>query len=181
MHAGVIYRIVYRQFASAICIGPPFKTTTLNLIREFEGWYPNIYGHPTVGYGHLCTDKTCSDVPYRIPLSTADGEKLLRSDLTIAQNCITRQTADPVTLKANQYAALVSWAFNVGCGASGSSTLIQRLNAGEEPNRVAQEELPRWKYGDNGVVLPGLVRRRAAEVDLHKTPSNVPALPVVCS
>jgi len=38
-----------------------------------------------------------------------------------------------VTLNANQYGALCSWAFNEGCGNVGSSTLISRLNAGEDP------------------------------------------------
>lgn len=92
------------------------------------------------------------------------------------------QTADPVTLNDNQYGALVSWAFNVGCGNVASSTLLKRLNAGgEDPNVIAAEELPLWKYGNGGVVLPGLERRRADEVKLFRTASNVPALPVVCS
>ena len=73
----------------------------------------------------------------------------------------------------------MSWAFNVGCGNSGSSSLISRLNAGEDPNTVAAEELPKWKYS-GGVELPGLVRRRAAEVELAQTPSSVGALPA-CS
>lgn len=99
-----------------------------------------------------------------------------------AQDCITMQTADPVTLNDNQYGALVSWAFNVGCGNVQTSTLLQRLNAGgEDPNVIAAEELPRWRFGDGGVEYPGLVRRRAAEVALFQTASGVPALPVDCS
>lgn len=88
-------------------------------------------------------------------------------------------TKTEVVLNANQYGALVSWAFNVGCGAAGSSTLLERLNAGESPNTVAEEELPRWNKG-GGEVLPGLVRRREAEVKLHKTPTSDCALPVEC-
>lgn len=88
-------------------------------------------------------------------------------------------TTDAVRLNANQYGALVSWAFNVGCGAARTSSLIQRLNANQNPNTVAAEELPKWRNG-GGVVLPGLVRRRAAEVRLHQTPTNVPALPTRC-
>lgn len=84
-----------------------------------------------------------------------------------------------MALNANQYGALVSWAFNVGCGASGSSSLIRRLNQGGDPNTVASEELPQWNKG-NGQVIPGLTRRRAAEVNLFKTPTEVGALPVGC-
>ncbi|KAM7190788.1 Lysozyme-like domain containing protein [Naviculisporaceae sp. PSN 640] len=167
------------------CIGPPVNAATINLVKSFEGWVPDIYpdpdGNPTVGYGHLCANPQCSDVPYPIPLFEADGERLLRDDITTAQQCITLETADPVTLNDNQYGALVSWAFNVGWGNVASSDLIKHLNEGQDPNTVAAAELPRWKYGNGGVVLPGLERRRIAEVDLFRTPSNVPALPVVCT
>lgn len=95
------------------------------------------------------------------------------------QNCITLDTTSNVVLNANQYGALVSWAFNVGCGATGSSTLIARLNNGEAPNTVAAEELPKWNKG-GGQVLPGLTRRRAEEVELHRTATSVGALPA-CS
>lgn len=96
-----------------------------------------------------------------------------------AQDCITNDTGEGVTLSANQYGALVSWAFNIGCGNSGSSTLIERLNAGEDPNTVAGEELPQWDMG-GGEVIPGLERRRAAEVDLFMMPTDEPALPAAC-
>ena len=118
-------------------------------------------------------------MPYPIPLSEADGRRLLQSDLAVAQNCITLKTASSVVLNANQYGALVSWAFNIGCGAAGTSTLVSRLNSGGAPNTVCAEELPKWKYG-GGVELPGLVRRRAAEVALCRTATSTPALPA-CS
>jgi GH24 family phage-related lysozyme (muramidase) len=31
---------------------------------------------------------------------------------------------------------------------------------------VIREELPRWRFGDEGQVLAGLERRRAAEINL---------------
>ncbi|KAB5531335.1 lysozyme [Coniochaeta sp. 2T2.1] len=156
---------------------------TLELVKGFEGWFPDIYddpdGHATVGWGHLCDDRSCSDVPYPIPLSEADGQRLLLDDLAIAERCISDMIVPSVTLNPNQYGALVSWAFNVGCGAARSSTLVSRLNAGQDPNTVAREELPRWNRGDNGV-LPGLTRRRAAEVVLFTTPAAGVALPMPC-
>lgn len=82
-------------------------------------------------------------------------------------------------LNANQYGAFVSWAFNVGCGNVGTSTLLRRLNAGENPNTVAEEELPKWNKS-GGQTLPGLTRRRAAEVNLAKTATTARALPA-CS
>lgn len=88
-------------------------------------------------------------------------------------------TADPVTLNLNQYGALVSWSFNEGCGAAESSTLIKRLNNGEDPNTVIAQELPQWVYGGSQV-LPGLVRRRKAEIALAQTPTSDKALPAKC-
>lgn len=99
--------------------------------------------------------------------------------MQVAQNCITLDTGSNVVLNANQYGACVSWAFNVGCGNSGSSSLISRLNAGEDPSTVIAAELPKWT-NSGGVSLPGLVRRRAAEVDLAQTATSDPALPA-CS
>ncbi|KAL6850985.1 hypothetical protein ACO1O0_008111 [Amphichorda felina] len=176
----VLAGLVGAAAVSGACIGPNANAATVSLVAEFEGFSPDIYndpsGYPTVGYGHLCVETNCAEVPYSIPLSEADGRKLLASDMAVAQNCITKQTAESVVLNANQYGALVSWAFNVGCGNSASSSLIARLNAGEAPNTVASEELPKWKYS-GGVELPGLVRRRAAEVALHNTATNDGALP----
>jgi lysozyme len=97
----------------------------------------------------------------------------------VAEKCITAMTNDRVTLNLNQYGALVSWSFNEGCGAAESSTLIQRLNNGENPSTVLPEELPKWVYGGT-MVLPGLVRRRNAEVALSKEPTSDKALPVKC-
>lgn len=60
------------------------------------------------------------------------------------------------------------------------STLVKRLNAGENPNTVASEELPKWNKGRKDgklVVLPGLTARRAKEVVLFRTTTSSPALP----
>lgn len=84
-----------------------------------------------------------------------------------------------VVLNANQYGALVSWSFNIGVGGAQGSSLIAFLNEGKSPNTVISEELPKWNKA-GGKVLPGLVRRRAAEVKLAKTASDVPALPAGC-
>lgn len=136
-------------------------------------------GHPTIGYGHLCKNKGCSDVPYPKPLSEANGKKLLGRDLAVAQNCITTMTTNNVRLNANQYGAVVSWAFNVGCGAAKSSTLIKRLNSGQAPATVIDSELPQWNKG-NGKPIAGLTRRRKAEVDLSHKPTSQGALPAKC-
>jgi lysozyme len=54
--------------------------------------------------------------------------------------------------------------------------LLKRLNNGENPDQVVEEELPKWNHA-GGKVEPGLTRRRAAEVQLFKTASGVIAHP----
>lgn len=77
-----------------------------------------------------------------------------------------------MTLNPNQYGALVSWAFNVGCGNVGASTLVKDLNAGQNPDTVAADQLPKWVYGSGSTPELGLVKRRNAEVALFKTAAS---------
>jgi len=162
------------------CDSPPdVNPSTVSLIREFEGYYPDIYndptGNPTVGIGHLCDDSSCSEVPYPIPLNPTTAAELLQDDLKEFEACVS--DAITATLDADQYGALCSWAFNVGCGNAEGSTLVERLNAGEDPDTVAEEELPKWDMA-GGEELPGLKRRREAEVTLFTGGNDTtPALP----
>ncbi|ORY11425.1 family 24 glycoside hydrolase [Clohesyomyces aquaticus] len=193
MHAQAIFAfgiaLLPATFASPIeqraCIGPNVNDATVALIKEFEGFVarpePDPIGLPTVGYGHLCQKTNCAEIQpkYSFPLTKATATQLLMEDLKSPQQAITLDTAESVVLNANQYGALVSWAFNEGNGAVADSTLIKRLNAGEDTIKVISEELPKWVYA-GGKVLPGLQRRRAAEVELAKTPTSEKALPVKC-
>jgi len=134
----------------------------LQLIKEFEGLRLDAYICPagvwTVGYG-----STGDHVYPGQVITEPEAEELLRKDLWRFEDCVSSRVA--VGLTDNEYAALVSFAFNCGCGALQESTLLRRLNAGEPKPRVFSEELPKWVRG-GGQVLPGLVRRRQAEVDL---------------
>jgi lysozyme len=84
-----------------------------------------------------------------------------------------------VALNENQFGALISWTYNVGCGNMQSSTLVRRLVAGDDPNTVAQEELPQWRLS-RGQISQVLVLRRQAEIGLFQTPSSVMVLPPAC-
>lgn len=70
------------------CTGPPVNQNGLNLIKSFESFQPSVYddgfGNPTIGYGHLCGDATCSEVTYPKPLSEADASRLLADDLVVS-------------------------------------------------------------------------------------------------
>jgi lysozyme len=135
-------------------------------------------GNPTVGYGHLCQKSGCSEVPYSIPLSKANGKKLLASDMAKFEKCITDIVK--ATINLNQYGALVSWSYNMGCSAATSSTLVKRLNKGENVNKVLEDELPQWVHDGNGNVIKGLVTRRENEIALAEKLPSEKALPVKC-
>ena len=133
---------------------------TVDLVKQFEGLSLTAYVCPagvlTIGYGH-----TGPNVTRGMRITQAQAEALLAQDLQRFADIVNANVR--VRLNRNQIGALVSFTFNVGGGALRTSTLLRRLNAGEDPNRVAREEMPRWNRG-GGQVLQGLVRRREAEV-----------------
>jgi lysozyme len=83
---------------------------------------------------------------------------MLAGDLLTAahgvQDCVTEPISD------KEIAAYTSATFNIGVEAFCGSTLVRKLNAGDRIG--ACEELLRWVRA-KGVVLQGLVNRRAAE------------------
>ena len=70
-----------------------------------------------------------------------------------------------VPLTQGQCDALTDFAFNMGLGNLGNSTLLRKLNAGY--GEEVPSELLRWVYA-GGEKLPGLVTRRQREVDLWR-------------
>ncbi|KAK2759888.1 hypothetical protein FQN54_002622 [Arachnomyces sp. PD_36] len=165
------------------CDSPAVNDATLELIKEFEGFVespsPDPIGLPTVGYGHLCQTEGCSEVEFDFPLSEEEATELLATDVVRYQDGVADVLGSDAVLNDNQYGALVSWCFNVGPGAVADSTLVSRLNDGEDVDTVLEEELPKWVYAD-GEVFEGLVRRRNAEIKLGQTSSDTPALPAEC-
>ena len=135
--------------------------TGIKLIKSFEGLRLTSYVCPvgviTIGYGHT------ENVLAGAKITEKEADALLKQDLVKFEKAVLNYVT--IDLNQNQFDALVSFCFNVGAQAFKSSTLVKRLNNGENPNIVAAEELPRWNKGD-GKVLEGLSRRRSAEVEL---------------
>ncbi|KAB8068806.1 lysozyme-like domain-containing protein [Aspergillus leporis] len=90
---------------------------TVDLIGELEGFRSNFYtinGHKTIGYGHDCVEKQdCGSI--NAPISKSEGAALLKKDLAGFEKCVC-QMDNAKDLNANQYGALVSFAYNSGCG-----------------------------------------------------------------
>jgi len=66
-----------------------------------------------------------------------------------------------VPLGERQWAAVLSWTYNVGVAAACNSTLVRKINAGQ-PAAAWCPELERWVYA-GGKRVQGLANRRAAE------------------
>lgn len=135
----------------------------INLIKNFEGCRLEAYKCPagiwTIGYGH-----TGLTVHQGLKITQKEADNLLKTDLIVHCNNVTKLVKVPLT--QNQFDALVSFEFNIGYGAFNSSTLLKLLNQGKYTD--AANQFGRWVY-TNKKVLPGLVKRRAAEKELFVT------------
>ena len=131
-------------------------------IKSFEGFSSKPYLCPakvwTVGYGSTRGSDGGPVDPDMGVISEAEAESLLVRDLETSEGWVCRLVKKPIS--ENQFSALTSFTFNVGCGALQRSTLRMKLNRGECQN--AADEFPKWRRA-GGRILAGLVRRRAAE------------------
>ena len=129
----------------------------VRLVQEFEGCRLDAYrcpaGIPTIGYG-----ATGPDIRMGMVWTQEQADERLAEDLARFAAGVERLVQ--VDLTDNQFAALVSFAYNVGLGALRDSTLLRKLNAGDYLG--AADQLPRWARA-GGRIMPGLSRRRLAE------------------
>ncbi|MDX2027717.1 MAG: lysozyme [Alphaproteobacteria bacterium] len=135
----------------------------VELIKIYEGLHLTPYLCPgkiwTIGYGHTRTVRS------GMVITPEQADQFLNDDLRLVERAVQRLVQVP--LNDNQFAALVSFAFNVGIANFERSTLLTLLNRGWYEQVPAQ--LMRWNRA-SGEVLGGLSRRRAAEGRLWSMP-----------
>ena len=151
----------------------------ITLIKHFEGYFPNFYKDPvvsvpnksstieiklfvsldqgirTIGYGHACHSSDCTHL--HPPLSQTQATELLRTDLHEFERCV---DSFATGLNENQFSALVSFTYNLGCGSLTHSTLGKDIKA--HNYKAAAGQFRVWVHA-GGKVLSGLVKRREAE------------------
>lgn len=137
---------------------------------------PIYDGKWTIGFG--CTEGVTEGLIW----TREQADTAFREELTVFEAAVNRLVKVP--LSQNAFDACVSFAYNCGEGALKSSTLLKKLNKGD--NDGAAREFGNWT-GSNGVKnVPGLVRRRAEEKAMFLRPdkpatgdktSSVPAMP----
>jgi lysozyme len=154
----------------------PVPTSATEVIKQFEGFRSRPYlcpaKVPTIGYG---TTHYKDGRPVR--LSDAPVTKLQASDMLLAEayrcgKSVLRLISVPLT--DGEYAALISFVYNLGSGRLEASTLRARLNRGDYDG--AAEQFEKWVYA-GGEKLSGLVLRRKAEQDLFLQSAQILTLP----
>jgi lysozyme len=128
----------------------------INLIKSFEGCrlsaYQDVADVWTIGYGHT------AGVRSNDTITQQQAEDLLKSDVESFAHAVDNLVKVP--LNQYQFDSLVSFCYNVGIHALATSTLLQKLNAGDVSG--ASQEFDLWVHA-GGKVVQGLVTRRNAE------------------
>ena len=135
----------------------------IDLIRRFEGCRLEAYPDPgtggdpwTIGYG-----ATGPGIEPGVIWTQEEAEARLIEDVQRFADAVER--ALTVDVSDNEFAAMVSLAFNIGAGAFRKSTLLRLVNDGHF--EAAAQQFERWNRA-GGRVMAGLTRRRQAERDL---------------
>jgi lysozyme len=128
----------------------------LQLIESFEGLrlqsYQDSVGVWTIGYGHT------QGVKQGQTITQQQAEAFLQQDLGVAEAAVNGLGQ---TLTDNQFAALVSFTFNLGAG---NLKNLFKNGLAAVPDRILLFDHA------GGKQLPGLTRRRQAERGLYLTP-----------
>jgi len=157
-----------------------------DLMHKYEGFRNKPYLCPahiwTIGYGHVLyqeqirlpvvrvPDKHTPMIRKEMPLKPEDNRvwskeeinELFRVDVESFERGVLRLVPGVVS-RQGSFDALVSISYNFGLGNLQRSTIRMRANRGDW--KGAAEAFRAWTKG-GGKVLPGLVKRREAEIAL---------------
>lgn len=145
-------------------------------IKDSEGLRLVAYLCPsgiwTIGWGHT------SDAKYPVrkgmKITKAFAEVLFKHDMDEAEAAVDKYIVPKQN--GNQYGALVSFVINVGGDGLRVSSLRRAINNGKDD---VTREFSLWvKGGRPKRRIPGLVKRRADEAALYKTPDRLGSSPI---
>ncbi len=134
------------------------------LIKRWEGCVLRAYKCPagvwTIGWG-----ATGPDIVEGLRWTQAQADDRLARDVERFMRGVRESIRRPVA--DNELGAMTSLAYNIGIGAFRRSTLLRDFNHGDK--KAAAAQFPRWNKA-NGIVLKGLIRRRADERAVFELP-----------
>lgn len=138
-----------------------------DLIKRFEGCKLKAYKCPagvwTIGYGNTFYEDG-TKVKEGDVITQERAEELF--DIIISDFVRMTDALVKSDVTENNFAAIVSFTFNVGTGNLKKSTLLKKVNANPKDPSI-RAEFMKWTRANN-VVLKGLVRRREAEAKLYE-------------
>lgn len=134
------------------------------LIQSYEkcvlrAYLPTPNDKWTIGWGH-----TGPHIGPDIVWTQEEADAVFLRDLEWVEDCVNKAVTSQIT--QNEYDALCSLCFNIGCGAFGKSSLLKALNGGDYD--TAAKHFQDWNK-QAGQVLAGLTNRRAKEAELFET------------
>ena len=125
------------------------------IIRPWEGLETDPY-EDVVGVWTVCYGQTGVEMRSYTP---DECDAMLRESVARYADAVAKCIHRP--LSVHQWAAVTSWAYNVGPASACNSTLVRQVNAGEPPE-VWCRQLLRWDKA-GGRTVRGLTLRRQAE------------------
>lgn len=139
----------------------------LDLITEFEGFYPKPYlcpaNVPTIGFGTTRYPNGDKIKLTDSEITRAQALEYLAHDLIQFEKSVDALCVD--TINQFQFDALVSFVYNLGATNLKNSTLLKKVNANPNDPTIALEFV-KWNRA-NGKILNGLTRRRRVEAQLY--------------
>lgn len=132
----------------------------IKFLKQREGFRATVYkdgnGYDTIGFGHKV-------LPGEVfgAVSSVEATALLYRDVQQAVNCININVHP--ALNQNQFDALCSFVYNIGCTRFKESQVCYKLN--NKDFEGAAEAFKDWHR-------PNLMKRREAEIELFKGDYN---------
>ena len=124
---------------------------------ELRAYKPTPDDVPTIGWGHtrnVAMGDTCN---------SEQADAWFSEDIAWVEDCVNRAVTSVLT--QNEFDALCSLCFNIGCRAFSGSTLVKLLSADDFDG--ASEQFKVWNKQDHKE-LAGLTARRKAEQELFE-------------
>lgn len=151
----------------------------IDLIKEFEGFRSEAYldklANPalwTIGYG--TTERAGVGIVPRAGMEITEKQATEYLQKTVDKFAGQVLEVLKRTATDNQFAAMVSLAYNIGPSAFARSSVLKRFNEGKIQS--AADAFLLWNKA-GGKVLRGLERRRARERELFLTADSVSSEP----
>lgn len=143
---------------------PNIPQYMIEFLKEKEGYrslaYRDAVGVWTIGYGHTATARP------GMKITSQEGEDLLRKDARRFEKYVFKTAKR--RLEEHQFAALVSFTFNLGFRLKGD--LLKGIRTGNDA--LVTYKMKLYKYA-GGRVLRGLVIRRREETEFYNGSKSI--------